>query len=187
MKNTLKTICFFLLVMHISCKAQIVPLNNIDSPNGAYEKDLDNVLPFFEGTWKGTIDNKELTLQFTKFTYHLTPFFNVYADKLMIKFKVLDLGTNQVLYDDLSISAFEDYKISLLTYRLNEFYFSYMDNNNCYNTTEFTLVKNNTNPNQIEYKDFIYNGYSYSNCSSYPNQEDIPMFLPRVNLTLTRQ
>jgi hypothetical protein len=191
MKNTLKTICFFLLIMHISCKAQIVPLNNVDSPEGAYEKDLDNVLPFFEGTWKGTFNNKELTLQFTKYPNHLNTYSSehyVYTDMLMAKFKVIDLSTNQVLYDDLSISAFEDYKITLLAYRLNEYSFIYWDTEaNCYNKVEFALVKSNTNPNQIEYKDFIYGGYEYWDCTSYQNQLDIPMFLPKVDMTLIRQ
>ena len=178
----------FLLIIHISCKAQIVPLNNVDSPEGAYEKDLDNVLPFFEGTWKGTFNNKELTLQFTRFPYHFRTFSNVYTDMLMVKFKVIDLSTNQVLYDDLNITAFEDYKVRSLAYRLNEFNFSYIDaEGGCYNSIKFTLVKSNTNPNQIEYKDFIYDGYEYWDCTSYPNQEDIPMFLPKVDMTLTRQ
>jgi hypothetical protein len=148
-------------------------------------------LPFFEGIWKGTFNNKELTLQFTKFPYHLNAYSSehyVYTDMLMAKFKVIDLSTNQILYDDLSIANFEDYKITLLAYRLNEYSFIYWDTvANCYNKVEFALVKNNTNPNQIEYKDFIYGGYEYWDCTSYPNQEDIPMFLPKVNVTLTRQ
>ena len=190
MKNTLKTICFLLILVHINCKAQIVPLNNIDSPNGAYEKDLDNVLPFWVDTWKGNVNNKEYTFQFTIFTQHQKTFSNgdyYYADMLMIKLKVVDLNSNLILYDNLNSSNFENYKIRLLAYRLNEFSFYFMDDEtNCNNSAKFILLKSDNNPDQIEYKDFKYGENIYLDCP-YDTQTDIPMFLPTEDFILTRQ
>lgn len=190
MKNILKTICLLFLTINLSCKAQIVPLDNVDTPNGAYEKDLDNILPFWEGTWKGTVNNKEYTFQFVKFAYHLRSNLDGsydYRDMLMGKFKVVNTNTNVVLYDNLNASNYDDYNITFIGNLLNNYDFYFLDSEaNCYNNASFTLVKNDNNNNIIEYKDFNYKQIMYLDCP-YQNREDIPMFLPKVDLVLTRQ
>ena len=190
MKNILKIICFLFFTINLSCKAQIVPLKTIDEPNGAYKKDLDNILPFWEGTWKGTINNKEYTFQFVKFPQHLTSFSNgdyYYKDMLKGKFKVVDINSNIVLYDNLNTTAYEDYNIYLLGNILTEYFFYFTDNEtNCYNSAKFTLLKNNISLNQIEFKDFSYGDNINLDCP-YANQIDIPIYLPKVNIVLTRQ
>ncbi|MFC4739826.1 DUF6705 family protein [Flavobacterium ponti] len=190
MKNILKTLCLFLFTINISCKAQIIPLNSVDYPDGAYLKDLDNILPFWEGTWKGTVNNKEYTIQFVKFTQHQTTFSDgsfEYEDLLMGKFKVMDLSTNQILYNDLNTTIFNDYKIQLNGKLGTEYFFMFFDTqSNCNNTFKFSLVKDNTNPNQVLYTNFSFDEYDSWDCQ-YQNQEDIPMFLPQTNLTLTKQ
>ena len=164
MKNILKIICFLFFTINLSCKAQIVPLNNVDSPNGAYEKDLDNIFPFWIDTWKGTVNNKEYTFQFVKFTHHLKTYLNgelKYSDMLLVKFKVVDLSkNNQILYDDLNSTYFDDYKITFLANFETNYDFYFLDSEaNCYNNAKFTLVKNNANNNIIEYKNFNGNYY----------------------------
>lgn len=106
----------------------------------------------------------------------------------MMKYKVVDLSTNQVLYDDLNITNFEDYKVRFASYNnYNSYSFIFMDNNtHCYNSASFYLVKNLSNLNEITFTAFKYDEYLYRTCP-YTNQEDIPMYLPKVNLSLTRQ
>ncbi len=191
MKTILKLTCFLFFTIEVSCQVtQIVPLKTIDEPNGAYKKDLDGILPFWVGTWKGTVDNREYTFQFTKFTQHLTTFSNgdyYYSDMIKAKFKVVDLSTNQVLYDDLNVTEFEDYKIWLLGNMGEEYFYAFYDTEvNCYNSVKFALIKSVDNSNQIAYKDFKYDESIYLECP-YETQADIPMFLPKTNLVLIRQ
>ncbi|MFC4739827.1 DUF6705 family protein [Flavobacterium ponti] len=160
MKKLIKTFCLLLFTVNVSCQVtQTVPLKTIEYPDyGTYLKDLDNVLPFWEGTWKGTVNNKEYTFQFVKFTQHQTTFSDgsyEYEDKLMGKFKVVDLSTNQILYNDLNATNFEDYKIYFLSNIDRQYFFKFYDTvNNCYNSVEFSLIKDTTNSNQVLYTEF---------------------------------
>ena len=195
MKTILKILALALISFNVT--GQTLPLNGPDEPDtGGYLKDMDNVLPFWVGTWKGQVNNKEYTFQLVSFPHHLWSFPNgdyYYIDRLMGKFKVVDLTTNQVLYDDLNddlnIAPFEDYKIRFLSYNpYNGYSFLFLDSiNNCFNPVEFKLIKNPNNLNQVLYTEFNYDEIIHPESCPYTNQEDIPMFLPKVNLTLTRQ
>jgi len=191
MKKLFKLLCFVLLTLSINC--QTLPLNSLETPNtGSYLKDMDNILPHWVGTWKGISNNKEYTFQFITFPEHLYTFPSgnyYYIDELKGKFKVVDLITNQVLYNDLMVVNFEDYKIELSGYGNNIGYvFSFRDNEaHCYNYAEFTLLKNPSNPNQITYAGFEYYELLDETSCPYGQQQNIPMFLPKVTLTLTRQ
>jgi len=193
MKNIIKLI-LFLFTVNVSCQVtNIVPLNTVYYSDGAYLKDLNNELPFLEGTWEGTLNNKKYIFQFTVFYQHL--FTGVdgsyeYEDQLKAKFKVVDLTTNQVLYDNLNASGYEDYKISNLTIRSNEFIMGFIDTlENCYNRVEFSFTKNPNNLNQITYKNFEMGDYfpGTPGCPETTVQADIPMFLPTQELILTKQ
>lgn len=184
----------FLLLFTLNCYCQTLPLNSPEDPNnGGYLKDLDNVLPFWVGTWKGVVNNKEYTFQFTTFLHHIVCFPSgnyYYKDKLMGKFKVVDLTTNEVLYDDLSDTNFVYYNIELIGYNIyNGYTFLYNDDDitHCNNKTKFTIIKSLSNPNQVTYTNFEYTEFISPSDCIYPEQEDIPMFLPKVNLILTRQ
>ena len=179
-----------LFTINISCKAQIVPLKSLDYPDGAYLKDLDNILPFWVGTWKGSINNKEYTFQFVKFTQHQITFSDgssYFRDILMGKFKVVNLSTNQIIYNDLNVVNFDDYKIERIGKMQIEYFFMFYDSqNNCRNKAQFSLIKDTTNSNQVLYKNFKYDEYDHWECP-FQNQEAIPLFLPKVELVLTRQ
>ena len=57
----MKNIIYLLMLTIIfSCKAQTYPLRTygIKIPQNAYLKDTNNELPSYEGTWKGTWNNK---------------------------------------------------------------------------------------------------------------------------------
>lgn len=191
MKKTIKILSLFLLFT-INCNCQvttIVPYNSYDNPNGAYVKDLDNELPFYVDTWVGILDNKKYTFEFVKFTQHLSQYESGgpyhYRDELMGKFKVEDLTTGTVLYDNLSATAYEDYNIDLSSLIIGASFF-YLDNDNCFNSAKFFLLKVVGNPNQLRYEHFRLTDFIPYECS-YENQEDIPMFLPKGDLILTRQ
>ena len=190
MKTIIRILALTLISLNANC--QTLPLlSPEDAENGGYYKDIDNMLPFWVGTWKRQINNIEYTFEFVSFPHHLWPFPNgdyYYIDELMGKFKVVDLDTNQVLYNDLNITDFENYKIRFLSYNAyNGYSFSYHDKiNNCFNFVDFKLIKDPTNLNQIQYKEFEYYDFLEIDCT-YTSQEDIPMFLPKVDLTLTRQ
>ncbi|MFC4739831.1 hypothetical protein ACFO3U_07480 [Flavobacterium ponti] len=81
----------------------------------------------------------------------------------------------------------EEYEIRFLDNILTEYFFYFTDNEtNCYNSAKFTILKNITNLNQIEFKDFTY-GDNINLDYPYANQIDIPIYLTKVNLTLIRQ
>lgn len=189
MKKLITLFCFTLFVTNVNC--QTLPLTSFDEPlNGGFLKDIDNVLPFWETTWKGISNNKEYTFQFVKFPYHYSNFTKYYSDELLGKFKVVDLATNQVLYDDLAISNFEDFKIRLSAYGSTngEYAFTYEDDEaHCYNSVGFDLIQNPSNPNQVSYKKFEYHELLFPDECTYPNRLSIPMFLPKQDMVLIRQ
>lgn len=184
---------FFILLNTVVASCQVtttVPLNTYNYPNGAYIKDLNNELPFWEGTWEGIADNKKYIFEFKLFIQHLDNYIGGYhyTDMIKGKFKVINLTTNQVIIDNLSVTNYNDYPISGLVIRGRQFHFGFYDNEiNCFNSAEFTLIKDTANPTQISYTDFRLNGYGGPADCPYQNQSDIPMYLPRVDLVLTKQ
>lgn len=94
----------FLSLTALSCKAQIIPIeedinyrtNEIEIPDGAYIKDVNNLLDKFIGTWTGTFDNKSYEFGITKQT---VSFLGISIDRLIIKYVITDNVTNQVIVD----------------------------------------------------------------------------------------
>lgn len=166
----------------------ILPLNSFDLPNGAYVKDLGNQLTYYEGKWVGSLNNKKYTFEFVKFPQHLSQYEvggdYYYMDNLMGKFKVEDLSTGTVLYDNLSAINYDDYNIFLSSLR-NGASFGYLDSINCLNSAGFYLFKVSGSPNQLSYKNFALDDYIEYNCP-YATQAEIPMFLPTSDLILTK-
>ena len=186
-------ILIFLFINKISAQVtQIVPLNSLRmnfSQNGAYLKDLDNKLPYYQGTWEGVSNNKKYSFIFIVSYQQLISLPNgdyYYEDRIIGKFKVIDLATNQVLYDDTTISNIDDYKINSsstkghLVLHFNDI------SAHCYNSALFILNKISGQPNQLQYYAFQYGYVSPIDCP-YQNQEDIPMFLPQNDFVLTKQ
>jgi hypothetical protein len=145
-------------------------------------KDLNDELSFIEGTWKGVINNKQYVFEFTIFHQVLKAYENdlyEYKDELKGKFQVVDLITNQILYDNLNTTNYDDYKNL-------EFDFGFYDSDNCFNRVYFKLFKNNLT--QVIYKDFELGGFGdLLDCPAYENKTDIPMFLPIEDFILTKK
>lgn len=190
MKNIFKIIIFFIAFTTIStCQVTAtLPLDSYNYPNGAYLKDLDNKLPFYVGTWNGVYNNKQYTFQFIVFNQQIIDFGNgsyEYLDALVAKFKVVDLFSGKVLYDNLSAVNYDDYEIFLGSLKLGTFF--YLDKNNCNNLVKFKLNKVTGTTNQLNYNDFRLVEFGSIDECPYTNQEDIPLFLPAGDFLLTKQ
>ena len=70
-----------MLITALSCKAQIIPIeeqinymnNEIEIPDGAYIKDVNNLFNKYVGIWIGTHNNKTFELHIeksTKYFFH---------------------------------------------------------------------------------------------------------------------
>lgn len=190
--NVLK---YLLIFTALSCKSQvttIVPLSSYEYPNGAYIKDIDNELDYYIGKWEGILNNKKYIFEFVKFTQHqrgLISEYYHYADEILGKLKVIDLQTNQVIYNNLDSVNYEDYLILGLAKKRGMFNFLYYDKpENCELRAEFVLRRINGQPNQLTYCYFSLIGYGgLTDCTNYQNINDIPMFLPKADLVLTKQ
>lgn len=196
MKILFKILFFLLISFNSNCQTitTTLPLRTLsaDCPNGAYLKDLDNEFPFWLGTWEGVSDGEKYEFTFVLFQQHLTTYPNgeyEFSDEVVGKLKVTNITTNEVIYDESSFTNFDDYLIHGHLIHGRSFYFGYSDKEyHCNNGVNFTLVKSTTDLNEILYKDFSYDEYyTLDGPCPYANQEDIPMYLPKVDLVLTRQ
>lgn len=190
MKVIIKILVLIFISINVNC--QTLPLKGFEEPdNGGYLKDMENVLPFWLDTWEGTVNNKKYTFTLSMFPQYRidSPSGNYkYKDKVVAKLKVIDLTTNQIIYDESSFTNYDDYIIHGLNVYGIQFDFLFLDKSErCSNRAEFILVKNINNPNEITYKGFKYRQYGGLDPCPYANQEDIPMFLPKEELVLTRQ
>jgi hypothetical protein len=196
MKTFFKIFCLFFTISASSQVTQIVPLQTIDYTNGTYFKDLNNELSFLVGAWEGVVNNKKYIFEFTLFPQVLKSYKDnsyEYKDELLGKFKVIDLVTNQILYDNINATNYNEYNIFVTHISQGvEFKFLFLDTEfNCNNQVHFSLIKNVSNLNQITYKNFELGefGVFYNDtfgCPNYQSQLDIPVFLPSVELVLTK-
>ncbi|MFY1046841.1 DUF6705 family protein [Chryseobacterium sp. GP-SGM7] len=194
----MKSILFILLMM-ISCKSFpqsncqttiTVPFRtyNIQNKECYYFKDTHNELPEYEGTWKGTWNNKTLVISFTKMTNIYSDALEYNRDYLAGKFKTLDNNGN-ILFNNLNLQNNEA-KIRGINFQetTNKYIMSYTDNDLCgiggsikisfANTAKTQLNLDFDQDRQIIDTDCYY--YSYP-----PSQYPEP--LPKNNIVLIKQ
>ncbi|WP_326981188.1 DUF6705 family protein [Chryseobacterium sp. MYb264] len=106
MKKIISVITFVFSLIYCKAQEQIFPLTTMNNelPPNSYIKDTENQLPVFEGTWKGTSDNKTFTVVFKKVKFFDTlaqknPY---YKDILWGKFQLKD-AEGKILFDNLSV------------------------------------------------------------------------------------
>ncbi|OSY87101.1 hypothetical protein WH52_13155 [Tenacibaculum holothuriorum] len=92
MKNIITLL--ILIAITISCKAQIIAVENFEDypnelPDGAYIKDVNNVLGKYVGTWKGTYNNKNYDFKIVKYTENNIDL-KYKEDMLLIRYKITD-------------------------------------------------------------------------------------------------
>lgn len=177
----------------IGCRTQaVLPLNTTDFRKGAYLKDLDNVLPFWVGTWEGISNNKKITLVLTFFEakHFVNSLGNYHEDVLAGKFKITEIGSNQVTYNTLGASSYDAYPIGIVPFLNSSLSCTFQDDaTRCYNTAQFILARIPGEQNQIKFTQFSLKGYDSfeGGCPQYDNASQIPMPLPTTDLILYRQ
>ena len=182
----------YLITQFVWCQTPILPLSTYeDIPIGAYLKDLDNVLLPYIGTWEGTLNNKKYTFVFVKFPQH-DNFGEYYIDELMCNFRVVNLVTGSIIYDNLGATNYGDYRINTSRPFRGLLHCYFIDTDeNCKNSLEFYMRNINGQPNKLTYYDFRYSE-SWGdlsiglNCNDFSDRMEIPVFLPRQDLILTK-
>ena len=181
-----------LIIAQFSSCQTIVPRGTIHVPSGAYVKDINNSFTPYIGTWEGTVNNKKYTFKFTKFEKYLktnSDGYAFYKDYMLGNFKVTDLSTGLILYDNLSATEYENFRMSGNPIPTRGIcFFSFLDTEaNCSNGLEFMLRKIKGQPNQLTYCDFqVDDFWKFWDCPAYPDRTNIPIFLPRQDFILTK-
>lgn len=94
----------FIILLNLSCKAQILPVENkinyINSENGipkniTYIKDVNNTLDKYVGIWKGTYNNKNYEFRILKITNKPG---RITEDRLMMRYVISD--SNGTIIED---------------------------------------------------------------------------------------
>lgn len=185
----------FLLIMLIiitNCKSQIYPLRtyNLDEfPKDSYVKDTNNELPAFEGTWKGSWNNKTIFITFKKIKYYKSflDYRAYYADILVGKFKVLDNNGN-ILFDNTNISD-NNAKIKGGNFRKTDDKYSliYNDPDLCHMTGSGRINFTDSTKTKLEWRysqnnDWVENECFYHGLPYSQRPEPLPS-----NIILTKQ
>ena len=192
--KALKLIAVLLFVTNSYSQVTVeVPLGTLrnDQPNGTYFKDINGVLTKYIGTWEGVLNNKKYTFVFQLFPQHYINYPDgsyEYRDEVKVKFKVIDLSNNAVLYDGLSIANYDDFLIRGIALPNRGIFKCWFTDTlaNCENELNFTLKNIPGSINQIKYCRFEYGEwYKHTGCP-YTYQTDIPHFLPMEEFILTK-
>jgi hypothetical protein len=152
MKNIL---LISLFIFAFSCKAQqIYSLRPIetDLPQNSYEKDTNNELPDYEGTWKAVWNNKTILLTFKKITNKYDITFNRYRDYLIGKFIVKD-NNGTILFDNTNLSD-DNAKIKGVSFRkfVNKYSFIYIDPDLCHTSGRGSINFTDATKTKLEWK-----------------------------------
>ncbi|MFC7348987.1 DUF6705 family protein [Chryseobacterium zhengzhouense] len=109
-------VSILMLVFIVQCKAQnqIVSLTDCDSyfnkfSGDYYQKDINNILNQYEGTWKWVQGNKELILTLIKQKHHYTQYanYNYFEDRLVGYYQYKENGV--LIADTSSDNLNKDY------------------------------------------------------------------------------
>jgi len=151
MKNIL---LISLFIFAFSCKAQqVYPLRTyIDIPENSYLKDTNNELQNYEGTWKGTWNNKTIFFTFKKINNKYNSTLKYYKDILIGKFIVKDIN-GAILFDNTSISDDHAKIIGFgLIKNTSTYLISYQDPDLCHTTGKARISFTDTTKTQLEWK-----------------------------------
>ncbi len=182
MKNIFLLILF---VLGISCKAQIYPLRTYtEIPENAYLKDTNNELADYEGIWKGTWDNKTISIVFKKIVNKYNENLKYYKDYLIAKFKVIDMNGN-VLFDNINLTD-EQAKIRGGGVKKidDKYSLMYNDSSLCNTSGVININFTDSTKTKLDWKYFYRNEIITSDCPYY--NTSIPQPLPK-EIILTKQ
>ncbi len=101
----------------LSCKSPLITIEDFedyphDLPDGAYIKDVNNILDKYVGTWNGTYHNKNYEFVVVKYTadYTNNASLNFKEDLLLIRYKITD-SLGKVLANTLKVPNGDKYII----------------------------------------------------------------------------
>lgn len=180
---------FIILAASFSCKAQqTFPLRTYTNiPENSYEKDTNNELQDYTGTWKGTWNNKTILITFKKVINKYDDVFKYYRDYLIGKFVVKD-NNGVILFDNTNVSD-DHAKILGGGFRKTDdkYSFIYNDPNLCHMTGSGRINFTDSTKTKLEWKysqnnDWVENECFYHGLPYSQRPEPLPS-----NIILTKQ
>ena len=190
-KHIYLVLCLTNVVIALGQEGTILPLNHSSSINvlaGTYEKDVDNNYGPYIGNWEGTWDGKKLIISLEKVTKQLFSYPNgyyYYRDILAMRYKVVDIATQNILDDTFNLLPHEAKITSTSAGTNNKISFVYIDEDRCSNTGNIRLEKTAMSLDHLTYY-YGYGDFWIDVDCPYLSQEDIPISIPTGTLTLTR-
>lgn len=171
-----------------SCKAQTYPLRTFtEVPDNSYLKDTNNELPAYEGTWKGTWNNKIIYVTFNKITNAYKSSLNYYSDRLIARFKVTDLN-GTILFDYTNLTD-DQVKIEGGRFRKSDdkYGFTYVDRDLCMRSGQIFINFIDSTKTKLQWKYFQSENWIDKDCFYHGwAQADRPQPLPN-DIILTKQ
>ncbi|MDF2553787.1 MAG: hypothetical protein K0R77_3062 [Chryseobacterium sp.] len=190
MKNIL-LLLFFVISCRSYTQQTIVPLRtytDIPEDAGYYMKDTNDELSAFEGTWKGTWNNKTLFITFKKIIYRYNTTLKYHADIIIGKFKTVDSNGN-ILFNNLQLTD-NDAKVRGVGFQniTNKYIMSYTDNDICGMSGTIYISFANAAKTQLNIYFDQRNQILDTDCYFYNYSPDqYPEPLPKDNIILTKQ
>ncbi|MFP3834880.1 DUF6705 family protein [Chryseobacterium sp. SIMBA_028] len=178
-------ILIILVFVCLFYNAQILPLRTYtDIPENAYLKDTNNELESYEGTWKGTWDNKTILVTFKKVTNQYNDNLKYFKDYIIGKFKVIDSNGNVLFNNTNATDNFAKIRGSRIRKADDKYSLIYNDFDLC--NTSGNIIINFTDSSRTKLNWNLYFGSNMitSDCQYY--NTDIPDSLPE-EITLTKQ
>lgn len=176
-------------MISLSCKSQIYPLRNFSElPENSYEKDINNEFINYEGIWKGTWNNKVISVTINKITNKYDDSFKYYRDFLIARFKVTDLNNTLILFDNTNLSD-NDVKIEGSGFRKKDDKYSmiYVDRDLCMKSGTILINFTDITKTKLKWKYIQDENWVDSSCFYHGwTQADIPQPLP-FDIILTKQ
>jgi hypothetical protein len=180
---------FLLFTFALLCRAQqTYPLRTYTNiPENSYLKDTNNELQSYEGTWKGTWNNKIIFITFKKITNKYNPNLKYFKDLLIAKFVVKDNNGN-ILFDNTNLSD-NSAKIKGFGFIKNtsKYLINYQDPDLCHMTGSGRINFTDATKTKLEWKysqdtEWIENECFYHGLPESQRPEPLPM-----NIILTKQ
>ena len=177
-----------LLLTFYSCKAQVIPIENFhdypdDIPNGAYIKDVNNLLDKYIGTWKGNYQGDTFEFRIVKLKDN---FLGISVDELHLRYKITDNNGNTILdTTNLPSSNYLVVKGRYLSKEAGHYVLSYVgEGGNCGQKVDIFISVSSSTPTSMSF--YFHLGHDMVYLGDCPN--GIPeQIIPTEQFTLTKQ
>ncbi|SMC33612.1 DUF6705 family protein [Chryseobacterium sp. YR221] len=185
MKNLFLFIFFSVSIFFKAQQIYSLRPSEIDLPENSYQKDTNNELPYYEGTWKGIWDNKIIYVTFKKLSNKYDNNFKHYKDYLIGKFKVLD-NNGSILFDNTSLTD-DNAKINGVSFRKygDKYSLIYVDPDLCNTSGGIAINFIDSSKTQLNWKLTLGSNMITTDCQYY-NTTPFPQALPK-EIILTKQ